>query len=595
MCNNCQNTTCYQCNQQAPCVQNDCSCPVKDLSTDCVLYTGSDLSCSGIKNGTILTDLIQQLDEFICTFVTSSFENAFTLLSIGNGEDIYSGLTLQGEKKIRTIQTSNLGVEGVEILAPIDFDAQDGLVIPAKRLNSETLFLIDNGDSINVEVPGSTTIKTFYVDPFSTSSEETGSRAKPFKTLKKAIEAFIDAPNGGTILAPLYGYTGKIELLNNVSVYSDLPYITVNRLKLEGNGFAIYYYGNQDYFISTAYLVGLDPKSISGKLDYDIKMEFSNVLIATAYTNKLVYNLAYKSPTFSGYQNTSGITFNKCTFIDLTWQIGNSSAYINTGQTHFGVPVYAQNTLPGDAYMIKSENIAWFGDGTLIFNDCKVFPTTSSAMYYKNTTGGALNLIMDYNYTRRNYSVLSGVDYLNSDVVNNITVENDYSTNPIGSTTSWVRIRNYSQESHPSTVGGQNALFKTLGDSTLLIQGAKIYLDFPNNLVQIDKSTGVVELTDVDGLAVYSRDTTYGAFKYTGSTPLTTQKYVWSDKSAINLVKQGTPSTDYLLPSANSATINGAMYNTLPSYPDDITAISNGLISNCIYFNTTSNSLTKIP
>ena len=63
----CGNSTCYQCNQQPLCNQNDCSCPVKDLSTDCVLYTGADLTCSGIKSQTILTELIQQLDEFICT------------------------------------------------------------------------------------------------------------------------------------------------------------------------------------------------------------------------------------------------------------------------------------------------------------------------------------------------------------------------------------------------------------------------------------------------------------------------------------------------------------------------------------------------
>jgi hypothetical protein len=592
MCNNCQNTTCHECNQQPLCSQNDCSCPVKDLSTDCILYTGADLACSGIKSKTILTDLIQQLDEFICTKVSQTL-SSFNLISVGNGEDIYSGDTLVA-KKIRTIQTINTGNGEVDLLQPIDFDLQDGLLIPAKSLKSNTLNLIDNGDSINIEVPGSVTTKTFYVDPYYYGSVETGDRAKPFRTLKKAIEAFIDAPNGGTILAPLYGYTGKIELLNNISVSNDLPYITVNRLKLEGNGFSISYYGNQDYFISTAYLVGLDPKSISGKLDYDIKMEFNNVIIATAYTNKFIYNLAYKSPTFSGYQNTSGMSFTNCTFIDSTWQIGNSSAYINTGQTHFGSPVYAQNTIPGNAYMIKSENIAWFGDGTFKFVDCKVFPTTSSAIYFKNTTAGMFNLLMDYNYTRRNYSTLSSGTYLNSNTVNNITVENDYATNPIGSTSSWVRVINYKQESHPSTVGGQNALFKTLGDSTLLIKGAEIYVDYPNNLVQIDKSTGVVELSNVNGREVYSRDTTYGTFKYTGSTPLSTQKYIWSDKSNLILVRQGTPSTDYLLPSADSAIINSAMYNTLPTYTDDANAIANGLISNCIYFNTTTSTLTKI-
>lgn len=593
MCNNCQNTTCYQCNQQAPCVQNDCSCPVKDLSTDCVLYTGSDLSCSGIKNGTILTDLIQQLDEFICTFVTSSFENAFTLLSIGNGEDIYSGLTLQGEKKIRTIQTSNLGVEGVEILAPIDFDAQDGLVIPAKRLNSETLFLIDNGDSINVEVPGSTTIKTFYVDPFSTSSEETGSRAKPFKTLNAAIAAFIDAPNGGTILSPYYANIGKIELLNNVNVF-DMGYISVNKLNIEGNGFNLNYYGTQDYFISTAYLVGLDPKSISGKLDYEIKITLNNVGIIGVFTNKIIHNLAYTSPTVSGFQNTSGMSITNCRFYDITWATVNNSAYVNTGQTHFGVPVYAQNTIPGNQYLIKSENSAWFGDGTFTLNNCKIYPTTSSALYYRNTSSNHIGLSIEYQYVRRNYSTLVGSTYNPSTTVSNITVENDYLTNPIGRSTSWLRVENYVETNHQAPAGGQSSIFKALGDSTIIVEGGNFYIETPNNLVEINSQNSFIELRNLNASSVYPQDSTFGAFKYIGVTPLATQKYIWVDGSTIRNVKVGTPTTDYILPSADSATINGAMYNTLPSFPNDTAALAAGLIINCIYFNTTTNSLTKI-
>lgn len=102
MCNNCKNTTCYKCNQPPLCAPNDCSCPVKDLSTDCVLYTGNDLSCSGIKSKTILTELIQQLDGFICTIVEQSALST-VLINIGTGADIYRGIDLQGRKEIRRI------------------------------------------------------------------------------------------------------------------------------------------------------------------------------------------------------------------------------------------------------------------------------------------------------------------------------------------------------------------------------------------------------------------------------------------------------------------------------------------------------------
>jgi hypothetical protein len=63
---------CNKCNSSATiCGQvTECSCPVKDLSTDCVQYTGDDLLCSGIKKGTILTEFLKQLDDFICNTIS---------------------------------------------------------------------------------------------------------------------------------------------------------------------------------------------------------------------------------------------------------------------------------------------------------------------------------------------------------------------------------------------------------------------------------------------------------------------------------------------------------------------------------------------
>lgn len=109
------NSTCQECNQQTLCESNDCSCPVKDLSTDCVLYTGADLACSGIKSGTILTDLIEQLDAFICQVlgepVPVAPQQSFGLINIGDGMQSYripdAQTNLQGLKEIRTLKSAS--------------------------------------------------------------------------------------------------------------------------------------------------------------------------------------------------------------------------------------------------------------------------------------------------------------------------------------------------------------------------------------------------------------------------------------------------------------------------------------------------------
>ena len=100
---NCNNqTTNYNICNPAPCQEpQDCSCPTF-LETKCVTYSGDDLECSGIKKGTILTELIQQLDAFICK-VREDLINTFTLKNIGTGSEVYKGVDLLGRKEIRKI------------------------------------------------------------------------------------------------------------------------------------------------------------------------------------------------------------------------------------------------------------------------------------------------------------------------------------------------------------------------------------------------------------------------------------------------------------------------------------------------------------
>jgi hypothetical protein len=103
MCN-CGRTTNTICTSS--CQTVDCACPIKDLSTDCVLYTGEDLPCSEIKTGTLLTEAFGQLDTYLCD-LSNQLANSFSLISVGQGTRVYKGVDGIGRKEIRSITPSN--------------------------------------------------------------------------------------------------------------------------------------------------------------------------------------------------------------------------------------------------------------------------------------------------------------------------------------------------------------------------------------------------------------------------------------------------------------------------------------------------------
>lgn len=83
-----------------------CNCPVKDLSTDCILYKGPDLQCSGITEDTVLTNLITDIDEFICNKFEEAI-NYLTLINVGEGAEVFRGISNIGQKEIRTLISEN--------------------------------------------------------------------------------------------------------------------------------------------------------------------------------------------------------------------------------------------------------------------------------------------------------------------------------------------------------------------------------------------------------------------------------------------------------------------------------------------------------
>jgi hypothetical protein len=88
---------CNQCNQTPV----DCECPVKDLKSDCVIFT-EDLNCLGIEGGQTLTETIIQIDEGICNKI-SDLQSRLSLVNVGTGQFIYKGLDTFGRKEIKSI------------------------------------------------------------------------------------------------------------------------------------------------------------------------------------------------------------------------------------------------------------------------------------------------------------------------------------------------------------------------------------------------------------------------------------------------------------------------------------------------------------
>lgn len=88
------------------CVPNDCACPIKDLSTDCIKYTGEDLPCTEILGGTLMTEAFSQLDTYLCD-LSNQLANSFSLISVGAGTRVYKGVDGIGRKEIRSITPTN--------------------------------------------------------------------------------------------------------------------------------------------------------------------------------------------------------------------------------------------------------------------------------------------------------------------------------------------------------------------------------------------------------------------------------------------------------------------------------------------------------
>lgn len=111
---------CNECTPDIP-----CECAVKDLSTNCILFTEDDIKCGEttvITKNLNLTDNLKNLVAYICQRFA---DGVMRLVNIGGGAEIYAGDNLLGHKKLRTIISSDDSIlvdqqdEVIDIIASI--------------------------------------------------------------------------------------------------------------------------------------------------------------------------------------------------------------------------------------------------------------------------------------------------------------------------------------------------------------------------------------------------------------------------------------------------------------------------------------------
>lgn len=114
------------CGEVKKCVSLNCGCQAL-ISSDCVNEVTETLVCSNIIKGQTLTEVLVQLDAYICDRFLS-FENFIKLVNIGDGVGIYRGDNLLGKKELKSLKNSGL----IDIIESGDTITSGGLTVGRK-------------------------------------------------------------------------------------------------------------------------------------------------------------------------------------------------------------------------------------------------------------------------------------------------------------------------------------------------------------------------------------------------------------------------------------------------------------------------------
>ncbi len=128
MCDKC-NGNCNSCNCtcSSPCSIPDCACEVF-LTTDCITLQ-EDLVCSNILKGQTETEVLKQLDAYICARF-ETVENFVQLVNVGGGAGVYKGISVTGKKELKSLISSDDSVTITEGTNEIDLTVPNVVIQP---------------------------------------------------------------------------------------------------------------------------------------------------------------------------------------------------------------------------------------------------------------------------------------------------------------------------------------------------------------------------------------------------------------------------------------------------------------------------------
>lgn len=531
--------------------------------------------------------------------------------SVGNaGVDVYKGLnattkvheirkakstgfdvTINGDAvNYESKAGANLGATGQGIYKGLNATAK---IHEFYKLNFPDFTVVLANDVITVKLPSDPSDVKFYVNANYQGGNSNGSLARPYVTLKEAYYAYIGT---GDVASPEFATIGTIELLSDVETGQsgdpdEIGYLSANSLRIKGNGYKITYRGTQEKFISTAYLitqVGLDG---SNRLNQNISMLFEDLEIISNTVHEVVDHKNYTSPSIATSQNTCSMIFRNCVLEDQAYLQELGSYTTLSGVTVFGVPVKYQTALASDKYLVRTEDLNWTGEGLLILENVTLKPSSSTAIYAKNTQCFWKNVEVNFNP----FFVNSG-----GIVLTKCTPKNDVFSIFIEGTVisqNYLRIENFSSQVQYGTynsqqAGGQGAIIKTLNDCYVEIFKGFVYSETLTNVFLISKDTSMSSI-DFDASNVISLDATYGAFKLSGTAPVS-QMSINISNSVFKNVFLINANVNYIKPFATIANVNTAQFTSLNDYADDTAAIAGGLIVGNIYYDTTNNAMKKV-